>query len=393
MPVPTQLATPTYPPKPPQNQPQPRHRKLQPWFIIGGMLAFGVVLAACMLVMLGVIYFSQGRIASGVSIAGADVSGKTLESAAVAVQQNFQSGNVTAADGDRKWLLTLSELGVSVDMDATMALLENAGADSQLQPVLNINLNKTQEALINLSTLVNIEPTTDGQPGRVMEIPVTLERLRANLSGELADGILELDMIEVELSVEEVTQAVFTGESTMHVVESGQELGLIAKEYNVTTQDIITLNNITNPDLIYAGQELLIPVGGIYTPTAAEAPAPPTNVGKSIVVSTQTQRIYAYENGQLVRSHLASTGRERTPTVLGDYAVYVKHESTNMRGPDYFLPDVPYTMYFYSGYGIHGTYWHNSFGRPMSHGCVNLPTEEARWFFNWAEVGTPVRVV
>jgi lipoprotein-anchoring transpeptidase ErfK/SrfK len=111
------------------------------------------------------------------------------------------------------------------------------------------------------------------------------------------------------------------------------------------------------------------------------------------VVSTQTQRIYAYENGVLVRSHLVSTGLPKTPTVLGDYSVYVKYVADDMAGPDYFLPQVPYTMYFFQGYGIHGTYWHNNFGRPMSHGCVNLPTSEAEWFFNWASVGTPVRVV
>ena len=108
------------------------------------------------------------------------------------------------------------------------------------------------------------------------------------------------------------------------------------------------------------------------------------------MVDTQRQRIFAYENGQLVRSHLTSTGRSETPTVLGDYRIYIKYEKTNMSGADYFLPDVPYTMYFYQGYGIHGTYWHNSFGRPMSHGCVNLPTDEAQWFFSWAEVGTLV---
>jgi lipoprotein-anchoring transpeptidase ErfK/SrfK len=50
-------------------------------------------------------------------------------------------------------------------------------------------------------------------------------------------------------------------------------------------------------------------------------------------------------------------------------------------------------MYFYQGYAIHGTYWHNAFGRQMSHGCVNLPVDESQWFFNFASVGTPVRVV
>ena len=79
--------------------------------------------------------------------------------------------------------------------------------------------------------------------------------------------------------------------------------------------------------------------------------------------------------------------------MLGDYSVYVKYLADDMSGPDYFLPQVPYTMYFYSGYAIHGTYWHNAFGRVMSHGCVNLPVEEAEWFYNFASVGTPVRVV
>jgi lipoprotein-anchoring transpeptidase ErfK/SrfK len=178
---------------------------------------------------------------------------------------------------------------------------------------------------------------------------------------------------------------------TTHLVEQGQELALIAREYGVSIDDIVQFNNISDIDLIYPGQELIIPAAGRYTP--ATVPAAPRASGKSIVVSTTDQRIYAYENGVLVRSHLTSTGLPATPTVLGDYSIYVKYQATDMSGPGYYLPQVPYTMYFYRGYGIHGTYWHNSFGRPMSHGCVNLPTEEAQWFFNWAEVGTPVRVI
>ena len=60
-----------------------------------------------------------------------------------------------------------------------------------------------------------------------------------------------------------------------------------------------------------------------------------------------------------------------------------------MTGPNYYLPDVPYTMYFYGGYGLHGTYWHNNFGQPMSHGCVNLETGNAQKLFEWAEPVVP----
>jgi lipoprotein-anchoring transpeptidase ErfK/SrfK len=49
-------------------------------------------------------------------------------------------------------------------------------------------------------------------------------------------------------------------------------------------------------------------------------------------------------------------------------------------------------MYFYKGYGLHGTYWHSNFGTPMSHGCVNLTIPDAQWLYNWASVGTLVNI-
>jgi lipoprotein-anchoring transpeptidase ErfK/SrfK len=87
-----------------------------------------------------------------------------------------------------------------------------------------------------------------------------------------------------------------------------------------------------------------------------------------------------------------STGVAAYPTVIGQFRVYVKYTAADMAGPGYYLPDVPYTMYFYKGYALHGTYWHSNFGTPMSHGCVNLRTSEAQWLFNFASVGTLVIV-
>jgi lipoprotein-anchoring transpeptidase ErfK/SrfK len=372
---------------------KPERKSIPLWVIIGGMISMGLAGAVCLFGTLAVIYFSQPRVAAGVRIGEIAVGGKTLESAAQTLRENFNSGSVTLADGERKWLLSYSELGVTVDVDATIQQASRARPDETLSPVFDINLNQAQTAFINLNDLVNVPPAPP-QPGRMMDIPAMLERLLVDVTGELADGVFELDMIEIEPPAEQSSPASgITGPTTTHIVERGQELALIARQYGITTHEIIAANNITNPDLIYVGQQLVIPAAGIYMPSAAEAPPAPIFTGKSIVISIEKQRIYAYENGQLVRSHLVSTGRARTPTVLGDYRIYVKHVKTNMRGPDYFLPDVPYTMYFHAGYGIHGTYWHNSFGRPMSNGCVNLPTHEAEWFFNWAEVGTHVRVI
>ena len=109
-----------------------------------------------------------------------------------------------------------------------------------------------------------------------------------------------------------------------------------------------------------------------------------------IDVDLSRQVLTAYEGQTPVRSTPVSTGLPNTPTPVGQYKIYIKLRYDDMSGPDYYLRDVPYTMYFYRGYGIHGTYWHSNFGTPMSHGCVNLATPDAEWFYNWAPIGTLV---
>jgi lipoprotein-anchoring transpeptidase ErfK/SrfK len=184
-----------------------------------------------------------------------------------------------------------------------------------------------------------------------------------------------------------------------HLVARGENLYRISLRYGVSIQAMMLANGLRSPDIVYAGQRLVIPNrSGAVTPSPAPQPkpsAPPASsggTGKEIVVVLHEQRVYAYENGQLVHSSLASTGIARYPTRVGQFRIYTKYLATLMSGPGYYLPNVPYTMYYSGGYAIHGTYWHNNFGRPMSHGCVNLPTSEAKWFYEWAPVGTLVTV-
>jgi lipoprotein-anchoring transpeptidase ErfK/SrfK len=113
--------------------------------------------------------------------------------------------------------------------------------------------------------------------------------------------------------------------------------------------------------------------------------------GKWIEVVIAEQRLVAWENGRAVMSASVSTGTRHTPTPRGIFRIYSKRIKQRMRGADYDLPNVPYVMYFRrGGYALHGVYWHNQFGRPMSHGCVNLPTHVAAWLYRWAPIGTPV---
>jgi lipoprotein-anchoring transpeptidase ErfK/SrfK len=137
-----------------------------------------------------------------------------------------------------------------------------------------------------------------------------------------------------------------------------------------------------------------------YTPTETSIFFPPTpklppGVSEDeawIDINLTTQTTHAYIGTQLIKSFLVSTGTRQTPTVTGTYRVYVKYRSAHMSGPGYYLPNVPFVMYFYKSYGIHGTYWHMNFGVPMSRGCVNMKTEDAEWLFNFSEVGTVVNI-
>jgi lipoprotein-anchoring transpeptidase ErfK/SrfK len=116
------------------------------------------------------------------------------------------------------------------------------------------------------------------------------------------------------------------------------------------------------------------------------------NDGRWIDVNLSQQQIYAYEGDNLVNTFIVSTGLPDTPTVTGEFRIYVKVPLQDMSGPGYYLTDVPWVMFFYEDYGFHGTYWHNNFGTPMSRGCVNLTVDDAAWLYQWASVGTPVSV-
>lgn len=182
-----------------------------------------------------------------------------------------------------------------------------------------------------------------------------------------------------------------------HTVVRGEYLSRIAQRYGVSWTSIAEANGITDPNRIYAGLRLRIPngtagSGGGGTVSNGNEPGAYVGTGREIVVILSQQMTYAYENGVLQRAALVSTGLPATPTVRGNYKIYLRYRTQNMSGPGYFLRDVPFVMYFYKGYGLHGTYWHSNFGQPMSRGCVNMNNEDAEWFYNFADIGTPVHV-
>lgn len=217
---------------------------------------------------------------------------------------------------------------------------------------------------------------------------------------------------EAQSEAEAAEFAEFNQEATVYLVKVGDTLPAIAHQVGVSVPAIRQANGLGETNLIYPGQRLTIPVVSETTDLATieksetasslvssiynTDPTPEELAARWIYVDLSEQSLTAYQGVYPVFTTLVSTGLARYPTVVGDFEVYVKYDSTRMTGgygADYYdLANVPHTMYFYGGYALHGAYWHDNFGNPMSHGCVNLALPDAELLYNWAAVGTKVVV-
>lgn len=152
-------------------------------------------------------------------------------------------------------------------------------------------------------------------------------------------------------------------------------------------------NNSTG---VFEGRKILAPtILFAQADTTAVLGASVAPGEKHIYVDLPTQTLYAYQGKTLVMKTLISSGKWH-PTPNGDFTIWVKLRSTRMTGgsgDDYYdLPNVPYVMFFANdeiprseGFSLHGAYWHNNFGHPMSHGCVNMRIIDAEELYNWAD--------
>jgi len=125
---------------------------------------------------------------------------------------------------------------------------------------------------------------------------------------------------------------------------------------------------------------------------------PPKGVtaARWIEVNLFEQTVSVYENNRLIFASMASTGVPHFWTRPGIFQIQKKLDSTTMsnsvQDDFYYLENVPWTMYFDEARALHGAYWHNNFGYPASHGCVNLSPGDAHWLYNWASLGDTVYV-
>ena len=189
-----------------------------------------------------------------------------------------------------------------------------------------------------------------------------------------------------------------SGGGTVYTVRRGDTVAAIAYRYGTTIAAIARANGLANPSYIYPGQRLRIPTGG----GAVAAPAAAGGGGKRIVVDLSAQRMYVYQNGQLIWNWVVSTGRPGQETAVGHYKVLNK--LPNAYASTWGL-QMPYWLGIYWAgrlqNGIHALpiqangqrLWEGYLGQRVSFGCIILSTQNAIRLYNWAPVGTPVDVV
>lgn len=149
------------------------------------------------------------------------------------------------------------------------------------------------------------------------------------------------------------------------------------------------------------GQTLVVSADGFAVPRdqvrVAKVHARPEEVpagDKWIHLDLDQQVLVAYEDDKPVLATLVSSGKEGFQPPLGLFRVHKKYTTVTMSGPDpdagtYAVEQVPWTMYYWGSFALHGAYWHNSFGKVRSHGCTNIPPIDARFLFYWSDPGLP----
>lgn len=192
-----------------------------------------------------------------------------------------------------------------------------------------------------------------------------------------------------------------------YIVQRGDDLAAIARRFGLATADLAAANNLSNPSLIYAGQVLVIPIGGGTANTAAAnsgAPRPGREPGaqKLIVVSLSEQRMTVYQDGGLMWQWVVSTGEPGLDTLPGQYSVLDKIPNAYGANWDLWMPN--WLGIYWAGNlenGIHALpilsngqrLWDGFLGTKVSFGCVILGVDDAQTLYDWADVGTPVNIV
>ena len=181
-------------------------------------------------------------------------------------------------------------------------------------------------------------------------------------------------------------------------------LRFLSRQNEINPESIVEEYDANAKEGIFNNKIVKVPQTTPIVETVLGETTETTSTSKRIEVDLTKQIAYAYDGVNLIYSFLISSGSwDRTPT--GNFKIWTKVRAQKMSGGSkelgtyFYLPNVQNVMFFYNekyerklGYSFHQAYWHNNFGVPMSHGCINMTTADSAVLYDWADVGTPITI-
>lgn len=199
-----------------------------------------------------------------------------------------------------------------------------------------------------------------------------------------ADGSEPVSTLPVLPAVAAQQVPAHPASNLVHVVQRGESLADIASRYNVAVPAVSEYNSLPSRDLIQPGQRLRIP--GPRTGDAGYQGQ------RWVEIDLSDQTLTAWDGDDIYLHTSISSGLAQYPTPVGHFNVWHMNPKQTMSGPGYSLPNVKFNMYFVGEVAMHGTWWHDNFGQPMSRGCVNMRESEAQHLYDFVSLGMEVWV-
>lgn len=327
-----------------------------------------------------------------------------LRAAAPSVYEDPTDATVTFDEATTAYVATPAVDGTGIDVATVQRALQEAFASGETTVELDIEaspvaaLVTTEAADAAVASLNGILDTAGFYVGTERTVPVD----RAVAASWLtvtpdAEGVFEIeaDAAAIQTVVDGLPALVDRAPVDSVVIANLAGTVLATPTVGVTGRTLGSTAGIANSFAAQLGEGL-----GVFQLPVEEVAFTTASVVRVLEVDLSEQRLYMKENDVVVDSFLISSGKPGAPTFTGRYTVGYKTPVQTMRGTkrdaqgnavgEYVAKDVQYPMYFNGGQAFHGVYWHNSFGTPLSHGCVGMPDRRAKQVYDWAAKGTDV---
>lgn len=305
------------------------------------------------------------------------------------------------------WTVTPGENGLKLDGDLSQVVLEAVRKDSkkvelQLQETTPTLTTETVQSVADHMNAASLEVLagnssvvtfTGARLNELIELTPTGDHFELSVKSDAVSGLARLYAEDLNRERVDGEQVVDEEGKVLKTIEEPRDGFIPASEEELKKsleESLAKLLETPNPAVQLPGEV---------------DPAKPNNLMRTAMVDVSDHTAYFYENGVEVARFPIAVGKPGYDTNRGTFKVYTQLTSQNMgscdsRGNyrpggsfDYCTANVPWVTYFNGDEGFHGTYWHNNFGNPssnMSHGCVNMREDDAKWTYGFLQTGSTV---